>query len=125
MKALTATLPEFVANIRPEKIPERCLFGARMGMCKRQASRFPKRHTNCLTEHNRLFKCWTFSQVSVGYWHLRTFAENDPIYTFGVSGHQDSTPYQKKTFPLRTDWFLFRHLSLSKCGLTFQAQHGA
>jgi len=32
MKALTAALAEFVANIHPEQIPERCLFGARMGM---------------------------------------------------------------------------------------------
>ena len=32
MKALTAGLAEFVANIRPDTIPERCLFGARIGM---------------------------------------------------------------------------------------------
>src|SRR5262249_42091153 len=32
MKALTAALAEFVTNIHPEQIPERCLFGARMGM---------------------------------------------------------------------------------------------
>src|SRR5262249_50372312 len=32
MKALTAGLAEFIADIRPEIIPERCLFGARIGM---------------------------------------------------------------------------------------------
>jgi 2-methylcitrate dehydratase PrpD len=32
MKALTRALADFVADLRPEAIPERCLYGARIGM---------------------------------------------------------------------------------------------